>query len=123
MRSTLLNVLLLIILVGCNGDGSVPTQTDDPIVEQGRRVYSQRCATCHTLTPDTVLIGPSLAGIATRAESRVVDLDARSYIELSILRPDATIVEGFLNAMPSDLAKKLTSDELNAIVVFLLTLE
>jgi len=50
-------------------------------------------------------------------------LDARQYIELSILKPDAYLVEGFPNTMPSDFGKKLTSEELNDLVAYLLTLK
>ncbi len=67
-------------------------------------------------------MGPSLAGIGTRAAEHIPDMDARTYIEQSILNPDAYIVEGFPNAMPNDFGKKLSGEELDALVHFLLTL-
>ncbi len=99
-----------------------PTPSPDPVIALGRRVFQQHCAACHALTPDTVIVGPSLAGIATRAGTRVPGLDARRYIELSILRPGDYVVEGFPNAMPSDLGKKMTGEEFDALVAFLMTL-
>lgn len=92
------------------------------MIALGRRVFQQHCAACHALTPDTVIVGPSLAGIATRAGTRVPGLDARRYIELSILRPGDYVVEGFPNAMPADLGKKITGEEFDALVAFLMTL-
>ena len=69
------------------------------------------------------MIGPSLAGVATRAETRVNGDDARAYIETSILNPSAYVVDGFKDVMPKNFGKDLTSDDFNAIVAFLLTLK
>src|SRR5690606_31432873 len=121
--------LLMIGVAGCSGaSGPVATSTPtlEPAAARGKDLFGRppaQCATCHSLTPETVIIGPSLAGIATRAESRMDGLDARQYIELSILKPDAYLVEGFPNTMPSDFGKKLTSEELNDLVAYLLTLK
>lgn len=72
------------ILAACSGaGGSGPTLT--PVEQEGQAVYTLRCAQCHALTPDTVVIGPSLAGIATRAASRVPGYDTQTYLEASIL--------------------------------------
>ena len=80
-------VFSAIILAACSGAGvSGPTLT--PIEQQGQAVYTLRCAQCHALTPDTVVIGPSLAGIATRAASRVPGYDTQTYLETSILIPE-----------------------------------
>lgn len=101
----------------------VPTPTLDPIALQGQAVFNARCATCHALVPDTIIIGPSLNGIATRAETRVAGQDAEEYITLSILRPGDYVVEGFNNVMITNLAKEVTSEDMNALVAFLLTLK
>lgn len=123
MRHCLSFAAVLILFVACNNTTPEPTPTLDPLAAQGRTLFSQNCATCHALTPDTVIVGPALAGIATRAATRQPDLDARSYIELSILRPDSFVVEGFEDAMPKDFGQKLTGEELDALVAFLLTLK
>ena len=83
-----------------------------------------RCATCHSLAPGTVIVGPSLAGIAGRAEGREAGLSASDYIEESILLPDKFKVSGFENAqMDTSLAKTLTTDEISDLVAYLLTLK
>ena len=90
---------------------------------QGQQVYNSRCATCHALVPDTIIIGPSLYGIATRAETRVEGQNAEEYILLSIMRPGDYVVEGFNNVMITNLAMEITSEDMNALVAFLLTLK
>lgn len=80
------------------------------------------CATCHALTPDTVIVGPSLAGIASRAASRVPGVNAETYLRDSILDPGAYIVPGFPDAMQKNLGETLSTDQINDIIAFLLTL-
>lgn len=115
-------VFSAIILAACSGAGvSGPTLT--PIEQQGQAVYTLRCAQCHALTPDTVVIGPSLAGIATRAASRVPGYDTQTYLETSILIPEDYLVDGFANTMPTNFGKELTSEEFAALVAYLMTLK
>ncbi|MBE0671973.1 MAG: cytochrome c, partial [Anaerolineales bacterium] len=95
----------------------------DPLVLQGQQVFNARCATCHALVPDTIIIGPSLAGVATRAETRVKGQTAEEYLQLSVLRPGDYVVEGFNNIMITNLAKELTNEDMNALMAFLLSLK
>lgn len=99
------------------------TPTLDAVQEQGQAVFKLRCAQCHALTPDTTVIGPSLAGIATRASNRVEGYSAEEYLEISILAPKEYLVEGFMDTMPTNFGKDLTSDELSAVVAYLMTLK
>jgi len=70
-----------------------------------------------------VVVGPSLAGIATRGGSRIEGLDAAAYIRASIMTPDAYVVEGFPEGiMPADFKEHLSPEDLEAVVAFLLTL-
>jgi mono/diheme cytochrome c family protein len=112
------------LLAACSTASAVqPTPTFNALELQGKQVYVSNCAGCHALEPDTIVIGPSLAGVATRAETRMKDHDARAYIETSILNPSAYVVDGFKDVMPKNFGKDLTSDDFNAIVAFLLTLK
>jgi mono/diheme cytochrome c family protein len=110
-------------LAACSGIGGGSVATLTPIEEQGQAVYTLRCAQCHALTPETVVIGPSLAGIATRAASRVPGYDTQAYLETSILIPEDYLVEGFSNTMPTNFGKELTSEEFAALVAYLMTLK
>lgn len=126
MRNKLFILLIaaVLFLSACSSTPTVtPTPTLDPIAKQGQAVFNARCATCHALVPDTIIIGPSLYGIATRAETRVEGQTAEEYITMSILRPGDYVVEGFNNVMITNLAKEITSEEMNSLVAFLLTLK
>lgn len=116
-------VLTALILAACSSTSATPIPTLDAVQHQGQAVFNLRCAQCHALTPDTVVIGPSLAGIATRAATRVEGYDAEAYIERSILVPYDYIVDGFTDTMPTNLSRELTSEELTAVVAYLMTLK
>lgn len=120
-------IVVTICLLSACGASPTPTSipTVDPQVQRGKELFGGkgRCATCHALAPDAVILGPSLNGNATRAETRIAGWSARDYIEESILNPDGFKVPGFENAqMDVTIAKQLTVDELNDLVAFLLTL-
>ena len=117
-------ILIALALSDCSAmSPAEPTPTPDPLVLQGQQVFNAKCATCHALVPDTIIIGPSLNGIATRAETRVEGQTADEYIQLSILRPGDYLVEGFNNVMITNFSKELTNEDMNALVAFLLTLK
>jgi mono/diheme cytochrome c family protein len=113
----------MVALAACGCTSAAPGAAADPLVEPGHQVFIARCAACHALQPGTAIVGPSLAGVATRAESRVPGEDARTYLEVSILQPEAYLVDGYPDLMPRNLAKDLTSEELDEVLAFLLTLK
>jgi mono/diheme cytochrome c family protein len=82
------------------------------------------CASCHTVAGDVVIVGPSLDGIATRAETRVPGMDAEGYLLESIIDPNNVTVPGYLpGSMQQNFTTQLTSEELDQIVAYLLTLK
>lgn len=122
MRRLLLIVVLIVI--GCSGEFELtPTPTLSAELAAGHSVFQANCAICHALTADIVVRGPSLDGIATRGHQRVQGMDARDYIYTSILRPADYIVDGYEDIMPTNLAKDLTGEEMDAVVNYLLTFE
>lgn len=105
--------------------GSGNKLSTDPTA-RGRYWFTRppaNCATCHALEPDVVIVGPSLAGIATRAGTRVPGLSAEQYIRDSLLNPGDYVVAGFQNVMAQNLADMLSSEQINDLIAFLLTLE
>jgi mono/diheme cytochrome c family protein len=121
----------VLVLAGCGGsDGDAgPVGTDEP-GRAGRELFGERilgpnagCITCHSLDPDTTLVGPSIAGIATRAGERRPGVSAAEYLRESITDPSAFVVAGFDDGrMPADWAEVLTAEEIDALVAYLLTL-
>ena len=105
--------------VNTSDDSSVT----DPQLEHGRSIYSQRCASCHSLDAKVVLTGPPLAGIADTAWYRIPGTAPEEYIRNSILKPDDYLVEGFADVMQKNFGELLTSEELDSLIAFLMTLE
>jgi hypothetical protein len=86
-----------------------------------RLFYRYECGRCHTLHAVPGALGklaPPLDHIATVAATRVNGTDAAAYIHQSLVEPDAYVVEGYLNAMPS--FRRLHPGELKELTDFLL---
>lgn len=115
------------MLVAACGGGSAPVTG---IAADGRELFEQRvlaenpgCVTCHSLQPDVVLVGPSLARIGADAATRQPGVSAADYVRESITQPDATVLDGFdAGRMPQDWADQLSDTEIDALVAYLLTL-
>jgi cytochrome c551/c552 len=129
---------LALTLAACGGDGT-PDDTagesttgagDTPVAADGEDLYKRTvlannggCITCHSLTPDKVLVGPSLAEIGRVAAERIPGTAGRDYLLQSIINPDAFVVDGFEpGRMPADWVEGLADDEIAAIVDYMLTL-
>ena len=115
-------ILALMLATACGGgEGSASGELDGEELFGSSVLANQAgCITCHSLAPDRVLVGPSMAGIGTRAASRVEGQTAREYLRESIVDPDAYVVEGFQpGRMPSNWDDELSNDEIDAIVTYL----
>ncbi|HOU42544.1 MAG TPA: cytochrome c [Promineifilum sp.] len=120
---TSLILLAVVCLAGCGGAAAPPpTPTLPPEMAAGQRVFVAHCGACHSTSPETVIVGPSLAGIAARGGERIDGLDARAYVYSSILQPGGFLVPGYEDLMPHDLAKKLTGEEMDYVVAYVLAL-
>jgi nitric oxide reductase subunit C len=106
-----------------SGSGTAAGGEGNPILELGRTIFSQRCASCHSISPNVTIVGPSLAGIPSRAAERVTGQSADAYIRNSILNPSAYVVEGFPDVMQKNFADVVSSREIDALITFLMTLE
>jgi mono/diheme cytochrome c family protein len=116
-------LLFSVLISACSAEPHIPTPTLSPVETKGKEVFNLHCAACHATSPDTVIVGPSLAGIANRAGERVTGMDAPTYLQTSILKPDAFLVEGFDNLMLPDLAKQLSGEDFDAVIAYLMTLK
>jgi cytochrome c551/c552 len=117
----LLIVCLFLVACGNSAESLPPTPTPTAQIRAGITVFKRECASCHALVADTVKVGPSLHNIATRAATRIDNTSAEAYILQSIMNPTAYTVAGFDSAMPLDLSKKLTGEEIDAVVAYLMT--
>ena len=139
LRKTLTLMLVVfaaLVLAACGGEeareGDVPAQEEVVITgdaTRGRELFNAPavagqagCTACHSLEPDVTLVGPSLAGVATRAAQRVPGMSAAEYLKQSLLDPNAYVVEGFpKGVMPT--YDGLSEQELQDLIAFLLTLK
>lgn len=84
------------------------------------------CIACHNVTePETEtsrgLVGPNLGNLAEHAGTRVPGQDAQTYVHNSIITPDAFYVPGYpQGVMPKDFAQRMTPEEIDALVNWLL---
>jgi mono/diheme cytochrome c family protein len=134
---TILVLMLAMLLVACGGsDDSAETVADAPPASvgdaaAGEALYAQTiigttagCATCHSLEAGVQIVGPSHAGVATRAGEYVAGESAEQYLRTSILEPNAHLVEGFTEGvMPQTYKDELSNTQVDDLVAYLLTLK
>lgn len=138
MRNLATWLIVGVFLVGCTSQMSVPalsavasgqeTASGDP--ERGRQLFREGingappCASCHqTVEGSGFSLGPNLAGIASRASTRIPEIIAEDYLRASILEPGAYVVSGYRNIMYPNYAAHLSSQDVADLIAFLLTLE
>jgi nitric oxide reductase subunit C len=137
----LMMALLALVIVGlaaCGGGGSAPAaETGGAVpvgnVANGEKLFNQAtigpnsspgCVTCHSLEEGVVVVGPSQAGLAARAGTRVAGQTADEYLRESILNPNAHIVEGFTEGvMYQNYGAELTPEQIDDLVAYLETLQ
>ena len=119
--------------------GARPIAGDENPIALGRAYFSSvtpSCSACHSIAPNVNLAGPSLAGLATRAEQVLKSgdykgsaTDVMSYIKESIEKPSEYIVPGPMYSangqsfMPTTFSKTLTPEQIDSIAAFLVTLK
>jgi len=115
--------LSILLLSACGGQDSSSSPAGDEVLARGELVFQANCAACHSTTLETIIVGPSFIGLASRAGEQMSGLDARAYIKQSILEPGAYVLEGFQNLMPDTYANSLSDDDLDALIEYLMTLD
>jgi nitric oxide reductase subunit C len=114
------------------------TQSDDPIAlgQALFRSVAPACNACHSTAPGVNMAGPSLAGVAARAEQHIGSADYRGeakdaagYIRESILSPSTYLVPGEMYSasgisfMPNTYHDALSAAQVDQLVAFLGTLK
>ncbi len=112
--------------------GSADTAAGGASAELGKEIFTSvmiagsanGCGNCHYVrAAQGDLAGPNLSGIAERAATRVEGQTAEEYIRNSIVNPTAYQVEGWSSAaMPANYGALLSEEEIDSLVLYLLTL-
>ena len=113
----------LILVSGCRQQAR---PTDDTPVTRGEAVFEEAgsCSLCHAIHDDTVIVGPSLKGIASRAAQREQGISAQAYLRESIVTPDQYLVPGFqAGLMPQTYSERLTQGQIDDLVAYLMALK
>jgi cytochrome c oxidase subunit 2 len=103
--------------------GQAALASGDPLAA-GRALYQRYgCNACHVLgdANATGQVGPGLDGIGTRAAGIVPGQSAEDYLREAIVDPNVHIVGGYQpNVMPQDYDARMSDQELEAMVQYLL---
>lgn len=101
---------------------SIKTETSNGDSISGEKAFNDNgCSACHSTGSDKI-VGPGLAGVSQRAESRVTGQTAEEYIRNSIRNPNDYIVEGFAsNVMIA--FEDLSDSEIDDLIAYLRTLK
>jgi mono/diheme cytochrome c family protein len=97
--------------------------TTEDLVEVGRQIAENKgiCLTCHTIGESGALRFPDLAGVGSRAGTRVEGMTGVEYLSQSLYDPNAYLVEGFSPGMPA-IDKppiSLSNEEILAVIAWL----
>ena len=119
--------------------GARPVSSDSNPMALGQALFKSvtpACNACHSIAPGVNLAGPTLAGVATRAQQYVGSpdykgkaKDAAGYIRESITEPSAHLVPGAMYSaggtsfMPNTYGSALKAEELDELVAYLATLK
>ena len=116
-------VASITLVAACSGGGTTPAApTDDPVLVEGQKLYSQNCASCHGADGNGN-VGPKWIGLAdsqvTLSDGTVVTADD-DYLYTSIKEPGAMKRRGAVGIMPSN---KLTDQEIASIIAYIRALK
>lgn len=121
------------------GEVTRPIGEQDDLRAQGQKVFNTAqpsCTSCHSTAPGADMAGPTLAGLATKAEKIVNSpdyqgdaTDAEGYIREAIIEPSAHLVPGAqysaggTSFMPDNYGENLSEQELEQLIAYLQTLK
>lgn len=119
--------------------GARPVKPENDPIALGQALFRATppgCFACHSVAPGVNLTGPSLSGVAARAQQIVTApgyhgaaKDAAGYIRESIVHPNAYLVPGPAYSangqsfMPMTFGKDLGPDQIDQIVAYLASLK
>ncbi len=124
-------LLLALWLGGCSSPQAIDPTDGGALIKEMLLEQTPGCATCHSLEPGVTLVGPSLAGVAQRAETVLQDpaytgsaVTSADYLRESILYPNVYVPEGFVKGtMYQDYSDHLSEEQVKALVDYMLTLK
>lgn len=123
VRLSLALLIFSSLLLSCS-EGLPPQRLPgDP--NEGRAVFeSFGCRGCHKVNGQGGSAGPDLSDMGRLAGTLRPGMNGEAFLREAILRPDALVEEGYqTGVMPQDYGQKLSGQELDDLVAYLLTLK
>ena len=115
ITALLLALVLALALAACGGTAVPATSAGQADPVAGEALFKLECASCHSVEAGVDLTGPALAGIGAEDEQSLRD---------DVVNPDAKVTEGFAKGiMPNSFGKQLTSQQIDDLIAYLLTLK
>ena len=110
---------------------TAPGQNGEAAAAEGAQLFDQGtlggqagCSSCHSTSSSPFGVGPSLAEIGRIAGERVPGLTAEEYLRQSIVDPNAFLVDDYTRGlMPREYADHLTTEEIDNLVQYLISLK
>ena len=119
--------------------GARPLSGGENPIALGERLFrsaAPACNACHSIAPGVNMAGPSLAGLAERAQKTIGSADYKGeakdvpgYIKEAITHPSAYLVPGPMYSangvsfMPNTYGKSLTPEQLDQLAAYLTSLK
>lgn len=118
--------------------GARPVVGDENPIALGEALFrsvAPACNACHSIAPGVNMAGPTLAGVASRAEKIVGSSeykgkakDAAAFVRESIVEPSAHLTPGAMYSasgvsfMPDTYGKTMKPEQIDQLVAYLMTL-
>ncbi len=103
--------------------GEATASSETALVDPEAILATFGCIACHSLEAGNVLVGPPLDGASLKQTAAARAVSPEAYVMESIVTPGALEQEGFPSGvMPQDLGSRLTAEQLQALVSYLLSL-
>jgi cytochrome c len=133
-KSIVVLSLIMLLAAGCDIALLPPLTAPDATVSgdpvRGEQIFRQGinsappCISCHQVTTGPGFgLGPSLAGVASRAGSRIDGLNAAEYLYQSITDPSVFLAPGYRELMYTNYGTDLSEQDIADLIAFLETLE
>lgn len=131
-------LLILVTLTACDdGVASPPAPAPSGNAANGKVIFNEPviangpgCATCHSIEPGKVIVGPALNRIGTLAPEVIqrpgykgMAENAADYLRESIVNPDAYVEDGFSPGVMPKNYTDMPEQEVDDLVAYLLTLK
>jgi mono/diheme cytochrome c family protein len=112
-----------LLLLSCGGGLPTPELPGDPT--RGEKAFSTYgCRGCHMVNGKGGTVGPDLSDIGGLAGTLKPGVTAEAFIHEAIAQPDAFVRKGYqAGLMPGDYEQRLSRQEFDDLVAYLLTLK